>query len=55
MLLTPYFMWIFPDYTGIPRIRVVFVLWWVACALFVVFVVPRLARSGDHSATRSSA
>jgi hypothetical protein len=45
MLLTPWFTQIFPDYTGIPRIRLVFVLWWVACALFVVFVLPRLTRS----------
>ncbi len=55
MLLTPYCIWIFPVYTGIPRIRLVFVLWWVACALFVVFIVPRLARASHSAATRSSA
>jgi hypothetical protein len=49
MLLTPYFMWIFPVYTGIPRIRLVFVLWWVACALFAVFVLPRLGAFNPSS------
>ena len=42
MLLSPVFTWIFPPFTGVPHIQYVFYAWWIGCAAFVAFVLPRL-------------